>query len=173
MLFTVGEREFHELVMEKEDIIAARGGYAAPMMVAMSAKWMGQLDQPASLILVYLMSRTFGSGKQAERISIREFVEGVRADDRSLVFAALPMSVNTLRKHLKNLCDDDLITIYSARSMLEGTESQARMFEINCKKVLDVPVLEVGRDEFLLQIEAAVQAEKGGNTRQKLLSASL
>lgn len=171
MLVTVGEGEFDDLVKEKEDIIGARNGYVQPAMIAMTSRWMAELDQPATLILIYIVGRTVCTGKAAERISVKDFVEGTQKKRENLLFSALPMSLNTLRKYLKALCDGDLITIYSARSALEGTENQARMFEINFKKLLDVPLLEVGRDEFFERIERQIALEKEANPYQKLLVA--
>lgn len=171
MLVTVGEGEFDDLIREKEDIIGARNGYAQPAMIAMTTRWMTELEQPATLILIYLVGRTVCTGKAAERISIREFVSLSGNKREGLLFSPLPMSINTLRKHLKSLCDGDLITIYSARSTLEGTENQARMFEINFRKLLDVPLLEVGRDEFFARIEAQIALEKEATPYQKLIVA--
>lgn len=171
MLCTIGEREFHQLVLEKEDVIHARGGFAAPAIIALTVRWMAELEAPATSILVYLIGRTVSTGKAADRISVKEFITAGPNDPSVLRFAPLPMSINTLRKHIKSLCDDDLITIYSARSALEGIENQPRMFEINFRKLLDIPILEVGREQFFDHIEQQITAEKEGRSYQKLLLA--
>lgn len=170
MLSVVSEREFHDLIVEKEDIIQARTGYVAPLTAALGGHWVAILEQPSSLILLYLMARTLSFGRAAERIAVREFVSG--SSERTEVrWSPIPISTNTLRKHIKVLCDKDLLTIYSARSAVSDVESQPRMFEINCRKLFDIPLLESGRDDFFLQIEAQVTAEKEGVASQKLLSA--
>jgi len=172
MLHTVDEREFQRLILDKEDILSARNGYASPLIIAITIHWMAALEQPAISILVYLIGRTVAVGKGAERITVREFVEGSHdVNSLSAAFSGLPMSVNTLRKHIKALCDSDLINVYSVRAMLTASENQARMFEINFSKVLDVPVMAIGKDEFIAQIEAKIAAEKEAAPYQNLLGA--
>lgn len=172
MLCTVDEREFQRLILDKEDIIQARSGYASPLVIALTIHWMSELEPPAISILVYLIGRTVAVGKGAERITIREFVEGSKdVGELAAAFTALPMSINTLRKHIKALCDSDLINVYSVRAMLTASENQARMFEINFSKVLDVPAMALGKDEFIAQIEAKIAAEKEAAPYQNLLGA--
>lgn len=168
MLYTVDEREFHALMRDKEDIVQARTGFAAPLTAAIGGHWASILTTQATTILVYLIARTVSFGRAAEQIAVRDFTEGTKNSNDEFSWSPIPVSHNTLRKHIKSLCEGDLINIYSARSMLSGSESQPRMFEINCRKMLDVPLLEHGRDAFFAQIEAQIKAEKLEVSSKKL-----
>ncbi len=159
MLYTVGDREFTALVKDKEDIVNARTGYAAPLMAAIASKWIAVLPPSATLILIWLMGRTLAFGKAADRISQKEFITDLSQDGDEVHFAPLPLSTNSIRKHLKTLCDIDFINVFSVVAASSGAESQPRMYEINCKMLLDTTELEGRNVAFLGDIEGEVAQE--------------
>lgn len=137
MLHCVNQREFKDLTLDKERVVNSRLGYLQPLLMAISTKWIAQIEPTAVLILLWLAGRTLAYGKAAEQIPYREFIqEAETADVDEVRFAPLPLSMNTLKKHIDALCDADFLTIYSIVELSSGAENRPRMFEINVKKLV-------------------------------------
>lgn len=131
-------------------------------MAAIATKWVAILEPSATLILIWLAGRTLVFGKEAERIALRDFILPAKHDQDFAYFAPLPLSMNTLRKHLHMLCDRNLINIYAVKSAVTGAESQARMFELECKTLLDEEEFAARNCKILANIDAQVAEEVAG-----------
>jgi hypothetical protein len=160
MLYSVTDRGFHDLIVEKQDIIQARLEYAAPIMASIASKWIAELEPSALMLLVWIMGRTISSGKAADVIPVREFMDGVK-DDGEGYFAPIPLSENTIRRHLKSLCDNDFLNVYRAIEGHNQAEKDARMFEINVKKLIETDELERRNTRVLREVEEKITEEKG------------
>lgn len=136
MLHTVTEREFLCMVVEREKIQAEIVGNVAPVMACITAKWLKILGPAKIAIMLFVLNRTVLSGKSAQRIAVSEFINGAKNDD-SIHCSGVGLGATVLRKHLRELCEQDFLTVYRTATELTGAEKEARMFEINCKKVVE------------------------------------
>lgn len=158
MLYDVDAHEMRRLCHDKESVIHARVGYGVQVMLAITSRWMGDMDPASASVLFWLTARTVFLGREAERITLKQFVEGI--SDAEMVHAApIRMSKPTLRRCLTDLCDKDFINIYRTGGTSSG-EHDARMFEINFKKVLGKDEVEPRISASLAQVEAQIRAEK-------------
>lgn len=159
MLHTVSERDYYKLIKEKEDVIEARLDYGYPLVKSIMSQWLPHLHAAEVVILLWLMSRTVLVGRSADRIPYREFVEGVKTDE-GVSIGGLPLSLVTIKKHLKTLIAADFLTVYKSGNGVDEAEKEPRMFEINVKKMLNDPALEERNSRLLLDIEGRIELEK-------------
>lgn len=163
MLFTVSAREFTVLAAEKENIDAARLDYFAPVMAALVARWVSEMDSGALSVLIWIAGRTLLHGKAADRISYQEFISGV-VDPDMVHIAPLPMTLNTVKKHVQRLCDDGFLNIYHCTSADGKALKDARMFEIDCKKILDPTELQARNCRILVDPREISGGKSGENS---------
>lgn len=158
MLHTISEREFVELTIEKSEAVEARTRYVVPVIHALNAYWVSVLDPSTFVVLTWLLNRTLVRGKAADQISITEFTTRTVDDDSGgLVSAGLPMSGNTIRRHLKLLSDEGILTIYAIKSQNRDTETRPRIFEINCKRLVEATNPLPRELELMRKIDAEVE----------------
>lgn len=162
MLYTIAEREFVGLLVEKSESISSRTRYVLPVLHAMNAYWVGLLDPSTFVVLTWLINRTIVRGKAADQISITEFTSTTTdRDSGGLVSAGLPMSGNTVRRHLKLLSDAGILHIYAVKSQHRDTETRPRVFEIDCKKLVEAANPLPSDLALMQEIDAEVDVENG------------
>jgi hypothetical protein len=89
-------------------------------------------------ILMFLLAVTYATGRQAAQIMMYQFEKGlVKKGSASKLAGGLRMTEKTLRKHLGELSEKGFVTIYAAKNEDTGYENDARIFEIDCKKLLN------------------------------------
>lgn len=138
MLHSVNDREFFDLAKRKDRKDASNFQIGMRVLRAMTTHWIGVLPAQQITILLFLWNRTLNYSKQGQQIFQYQFDKGVENKETGeRICAGLGMSEPTLRKHLNALCDANLIDIYRCVSATHGNESVPRLYEINCRNVLE------------------------------------
>jgi hypothetical protein len=87
-------------------------------------------------ILCFILRLTYGSGREGAQVYGYQFEKGVvKRGTSELITSGLGMNVRTRKKHMMELVAQGFLTIYVARNEGQEHESDARIFEINCKKL--------------------------------------
>lgn len=137
MLHSVEDREFYDLAKRKDRKDAGNFQIGMRVLRALTTHWIGVLPAQQITILLFLWNRTLNFSKQGQQVFQYQFHKGVvNKDTEQRICAGLNMSDPTLRKHLNELCDANLIDIYRCVSANHGNESVPRLYEINCRNVL-------------------------------------
>lgn len=84
--------------------------------------WLSTITPARFALLSYLLHRTYGEGREATRISIREF-------------GAVNVAESALRGHIHGLIESDFVIAYRTVSGENSHEKESRMYEINCKRL--------------------------------------
>lgn len=138
MLHSVDEREFYDLAKRKDRKDAGNFQVGLRVLRALTSHWIGALPAQQITILLFLWNRTLNFSKQGQQVFTYQFHEGVvNKSTEERICAGLNMSEPTLRKHLNELCEANLVEIYRCVSTNHGGENVPRLYEINCKNVLE------------------------------------
>lgn len=114
--------------------------YGACMHLLVS-RWAAKVTPHQLVILMFVLDRTFYHSKLSETIVFDQFLHGMARTDRDeMVFCGVNMSKNTLAIQLKSLVDDDFLHAYACIGRDGKTETQARLFAINCKKLFNLDI---------------------------------
>lgn len=165
MFHELTQRELREMSRQMESILSARINYTVPLMLAITGKWMSELDPGAIVVLLWIINRTILHGKAADRITLREFLEGIN-DSAVMQSGPIRMSRGTLIKHIQTLVDEDFLQVYRVGGPNAGF-ADARLFAIDCKKILEVDGLEGLATTAVPRIAEAVKRESEAKTRAK------
>ena len=94
------------------------------------------LTDPELRVLMYIIRRTFGFKKDADNISLKQLVEGIKTKDGRVLDLGTGISKPTVTKAVKGLVEKGVITAERNRSEERGDEPTTYMLRFR-----DTPVL--------------------------------
>lgn len=132
MLYTVKEHEFMGLMLQKESFSAENQEMFVRVSAAFATKVNAQMGGTQSSLYLYILARTLLIGKAAARITLAEFSAGTSDDIET---AGVGVSPRNIRVNLAQLVESGWVDAWRTQAQ-NGTEKEARMFAIDCKKAL-------------------------------------
>jgi len=140
MLVTVPASQFLKLKHEKQLFNPVHMSQTTAILRAVMGANGHVFRVHEQAIMMFLLAVTYATGRKATQIMMYQFDKGfVTKGSTSLLAGGLCMTEKTLRGHLANLSKNGFVTIYAGKHEVNGYESDARLFEIDCKKLLDGP----------------------------------
>lgn len=160
MLYTLSLTEFRRALTEKQRKNEYWFAQYSGIVGNISRFWLEELGPQKAVIMFFVLGRSLYFHKEAAQIWSYQFLDGVRQQDGQLVCTGVGMSENTLRKHLKELIEADFLDVYAAKST-RGTESEARLFAINCKKIMSRPLESTEKNMLAIPKKLKESSESG------------
>ena len=147
MLVTLDGPEFKRVTVEKGAVQEVNYAKFSVVAGTISQYWLSKMEPQKVMILTWVLARTLFYKKEAVRIWKDQFINGIeRRDGSGMVCEGCGLTRNTVAKHLRQLVEEDFIHAY--RSVRNGVESEARLFEINVNKLIE-PIEQNGGETML------------------------
>ena len=174
MLKMFGRCEFMSLVRQKTEQKDRYAVICWDVIGALTANWMTELGSQKTAIMLFLVNRTLYYRKEAQQVWHYQWYDGVVDRKGNKVCDGLGMSERTLRKHLNELIEADFVDAFCSTDSDNGSETTARLFAINFKKLLapyhagsDMPSLNKPKALKKLEKTSEIDDETGSKNCQE------